>query len=310
VKCCYASDLHGHAPHYAELLKLAESGHAGAMILGGDLLPRKGHGQASLESQTAFVNHEFRAFAERVRGEGGVLLCAILGNDDWAGTLPLFRELEAEGLMKLLGRNPLILSDGTRLMGYSFVPPTPFLLKDFEKRDLQNDSSPRGLRRIYATRNGRVEEEDEEAFFSNRTSIEEDLAAWDNSKRKTPFIYVMHSPPFGTALDRLHDGRSAGSRAVLRFIQSSRPRLTLHGHIHESPEVSGSFVEELGETLCVNPGQTGDGLSAVLFDTKAPEETIRHTRLPTQLSKGGFHRPFSDGNSNPSPNGPPQAPRA
>jgi Icc-related predicted phosphoesterase len=281
VKLCYASDLHGHSPHYAELLKLAKSEQAEAVILGGDLLPRKGHHQASLELQLTFVDNEFRVFAERVCKEAGALLCAILGNDDWAGTIPLFGELESEGLMKLLGRNPLILSDGTVLMGYSFVPPTPFLLKDFEKRDLQNDANPSGLRRIYMTRDGRVEEADEEAFFSGRSSIEEDLASWNGSNRTARSIYVMHSPPFGTALDRLHDGRSAGSRAVRRFIQSNRPRLTLHGHIHESPDVSGSFVERIGETLSVNPGQVGDRLAAVLFDSKAPEETIRHTFLKT-----------------------------
>jgi Icc-related predicted phosphoesterase len=277
MKLCYAADLHGHPSHYAELLALVKSEDADALLLGGDLLPRKGHHHSSLEMQQIFVRNEFRVFAEKIREEASAFLCAILGNDDWAGTVPLFRELESEGLVKMLDGNYTALDDRTALYGYSFVPPTPFLLKDFEKRDLRNDASPDGLRRIYVTKDGRVQEEDEKAFFSYRSSIEEDLAAWNPPKGCIRSVCIMHGPPFGTMLDRLYDGQSAGSRAVRRFIQNEQPLITLHGHIHESPSVSGSFVEKIDGTLSVNPGQTGERLSAVLFDSEAPAETIRHT---------------------------------
>jgi hypothetical protein len=156
-----------------------------------------------------------------------------------------------------------------------YVPPTPFLLKDFEKRDLKADPSPSGLRRVYVTRNGSVEETDEHDFFENRGSIEEDLDLPADPGR--PVIRVMHGPPFGTALDRLYDGRSAGSRAVRAFIAKTQPALTLHGHIHESPAVSGAFAERIGKTISVNAGQTGEKLSAVLFDSERPGETMSHT---------------------------------
>ena len=39
-----------------------------------------------------------------------------------------------------------------------------------------------------------------------------------------------------------------------RWIERRQPLLTLHGHIHESPTMSGSFVDRIGATLVVNPG--------------------------------------------------------
>lgn len=277
MKCCFASDLHGHLSHFEELLSLTKTEKAEAVILGGDLLPRKGHHHASLEVQLAFVRSEFRDFSVRLRASTDSKLCVILGNDDWAGTLPLFHELESEGLVRMLGKPTFAPGDRAFLSGYSYVPPTPFLLKDFEKRDMKDDPSPNSLRRIYVTRNGNVEETDENAFFESRGSIQEDLESWPDSTPGDYSIRVMHGPPFGTALDRLYDGRSAGSKAVRAFIQKNQPLLSLHGHIHESPAVSGTFVERIGRTLSVNPGQTGRGLSAVFFDSDRPRETLRHT---------------------------------
>jgi Icc-related predicted phosphoesterase len=277
MKCCFASDLHGHLPHFEELFRLAKTEKADAVILGGDLLPRKGHHLASLENQQSFVRGEFRNFSLRLAGDTGAALCAILGNDDWAGTIPLFDELESEGLIRMLDDRPFHLWDGAVLTGYSHVPPTPFLLKDFEKRDLKDDPGPDGLRRVYITKNGRVEETDEKAFFEGRPSIQEDLGSGGYARPDRPSIVVMHGPPFGTALDRLYDGRSAGSRAVRECILKKQPLLTLHGHIHESPAVSGTFVERIGETLSVNAGQTGNGLSAVVFRPELLEKTLKHT---------------------------------
>ena len=30
---------------------------------------------------------------------------------------------------------------------------------------------------------------------------------------------------------------------------------SLHGHIHESPESSGRWLAQLGDTICIQPGQ-------------------------------------------------------
>jgi hypothetical protein len=40
----------------------------------------------------------------------------------------------------------------------------------------------------------------------------------------------------------------------------------LHGHIHESPEVSGAWQATLGATRCIQPGQRDDEFAYVNVD--------------------------------------------
>jgi Icc-related predicted phosphoesterase len=99
-------------------------------------------------------------------------------------------------------------------------------------------------------------------------------------------IYIMHSPPFGTKLDLTQGEKSAGSRSIKVFIEEHRPFLTLHGHIHESPEVSGAYIDRIGKTLSINPGQSAWSgrdlikLHAVTFEMENVEETLTHTCYP------------------------------
>ena len=92
----------------------------------------------------------------------------------------------------------------------------------------------------------------------------------------------MHSPPFVTQLDLIQGGKSTGSRSIRTFIEENQPLLTLHGHIHESPQLSGAYTDRLGETLSINPGQwimtTGDisKLHAVTFEMERAEQTLTH----------------------------------
>jgi Icc-related predicted phosphoesterase len=98
-------------------------------------------------------------------------------------------------------------------------------------------------------------------------------------------IYIMHSPPFGTRLDFIQGGKSAGSRSIKAFIEKNQPLLTLHGHIHESPELSRTYFDRIGETLSINPGQftstsrDASKLHAVTFEMENIERTLTHTRF-------------------------------
>ena len=65
-------------------------------------------------------------------------------------------------------------------------------------------------------------------------------------------IWLSHTPPLGTALDRTATGESVGSAAVRRWIPRLRPRLFACGHIHES-----AGVERLDGVPCVNAGALG-----------------------------------------------------
>ena len=46
--------------------------------------------------------------------------------------------------------------------------------------------------------------------------------------------------------------------------------LSLHGHVHESPIVSGSHVHQFEKTVAVNAGQVHDKLMFALIDIDGP----------------------------------------
>jgi hypothetical protein len=72
-------------------------------------------------------------------------------------------------------------------------------------------------------------------------------------------VLVSHEPPFGTSLDRADNGGHLGSRAVMRYVKSMRPRLLLCGHIHNS-----RAVEVVEGCTCCNPGSASTGGFAII----------------------------------------------
>jgi len=93
-------------------------------------------------------------------------------------------------------------------------------------------------------------------------------------------IYAIHCPPCDTYLDVIHSKKSVGSRSIKEFIEKEQPPLTLHGHIHESPYVSGDWKDRIGKSICINPGSshnimspgTAKVLNAVVFDLEDLEK--------------------------------------
>ena len=66
-----------------------------------------------------------------------------------------------------------------------------------------------------------------------------------------------------------------GSMALRLFIEQYQPYLTLHGHIHETVEMSGNFKHKIGETLCLSSGNhnVGDNLAILVLDINKINET-------------------------------------
>jgi len=243
----FASDLHGNRAAYDRLFSLE----ADAIVLGGDLLPYPlKRGGDLLELQRRFVGEYLAAkMASRP--------CYwIPGNDDWASVLgPL------EGTGQALHGRLLPFLDGLSIAGYACVPITPFGMKDFDRIDVPG-WQPKQLPKtcLWSSASG-ITEVSLEAV-AERPSIEEDLERLATLSDPSRTIYVVHSPPFATTLDRLQGGPTPiGSRALREFIDRRQPPLTLHGHVHES-----AGVERLGRTVCVNPGDSVSRFRAVRID--------------------------------------------
>jgi len=243
----YASDLHGNREAYDRLFALQ----ADAVVLGGDLLPYPLRmGGDLIAPQRKFVT-DF--LAEKIASRPCYW---IPGNDDWEAVLPL---LEARGT-PIHGRVAPFL-DGLSIAGYACVPVTPFGMKDFDRLDVPGWTPPSVPKRCLWSSPAGLETVPLSAV-EGRATIEADLERLASLSDPARTVYVIHSPPFATTLDRLLGGVTPiGSRALRAFIERRQPPLTLHGHVHESPG-----VERLGRTVCVNPGDSMTRLRAVRVD--------------------------------------------
>jgi Icc-related predicted phosphoesterase len=108
------------------------------------------------------------------------------------------------------------------------------------------------------------------------STIKEDLAQLTGENSMTKAIFLFHTPPHETGLDRAElddkkiDGAPldlhVGSIAVRRFIESRQPMLTLHGHIHESARLTGTWKDRIGRTHMFTAAHDGPELALVWFD--------------------------------------------
>jgi Icc-related predicted phosphoesterase len=269
----YTSDLHGHLALYRAAGEAALGAGADAVILGGDLCP--GTPSASSvdlpESQPEFL---LRAVAPLVeswkRSRPALRVFAIPGNDDCATVVPALSQLEKIGLVEDLHQKSARLGDFS-LVGLAFVPPTPFSFKDFERWDTAEHQrrEPQIARSVLATEHGFEELEDFPAYLDSHPTIEEELTRLPVSEPGRT-IAVIHCPPYGTRCDVLFNREHIGSRAVRGWIERHQPLLSLHGHIHESPRMSGAFADRIGKTVVVNPGCDHQRPHWVLIDTESP----------------------------------------
>jgi Icc-related predicted phosphoesterase len=62
---------------------------------------------------------------------------------------------------------------------------------------------------------------------------------------------------------------------VQRFIEARQPLLTLHGHVHESTRLTGTWRERLGRTWMLQGAHDGLELAVVRFDPDAPDAATR-----------------------------------
>jgi Icc-related predicted phosphoesterase len=191
------------------------------------------------------------------RARPALRIFAIPGNDDCRTILPALEELGRDGLIENLHQRSGRLGDYT-FVGLAFVPPTPFAIKDFERRDHAGAGRREARIRtsVVGTPQGFEVLRDFEAYLNSNPTIEEELNRLPVTEPQRT-IAVIHCPPLRTRCDVLHNGQHIGSEALRRWIERVQPLLTLHGHIHESPQVSGAFCDRIGTTVVINPGADG-----------------------------------------------------
>jgi Icc-related predicted phosphoesterase len=270
----FTSDLHGQGRLYEELVALTATRRPRAVLIGGDLGPHAG-GADGVGHQRVFLEGALVEFARRLReASPDTELLLLMGNDDWAANLDCLERHDGSLWRLIHGRAATV--DGTPVAGLSWVPITPFGIKDWERWEDGGEETP-GRLDGWISAGGTVRPHRFDPARREPTIA----AALEELSALTPpadTVFVLHSPPRDTHCDMIGSRLHVGSRAIRSFIERHQPPLVLSGHIHESPRVSSSWRDALGDTVVVNPGQFGTSrLCGVWFDPRRLHGTLRHT---------------------------------
>lgn len=263
--CFFASDLHGRPDRYDKLIAaIAREGPA-AVFLGGDLLP---HAVASPDFLEDFLVPRLEQLRARL-GAASPRVFVILGNDDARAEEQAVLEAGRRGVWEYV-HDRRIAWGSWDVFGYACVPPTPFQLKDWERYDVSRHLEPGCSAPEEGWHTVPVLEPERQG------TIREDLERLAGGTDLHRAVFLFHTPPYGTALDRAAlDGQSVdhapldvhvGSIAVRRFIEARQPLLTLHGHVHESARLTGRWHERIGRTHAFSAAHDGPELALIRFD--------------------------------------------
>lgn len=262
MKILYVTDLHGDKEKYRKTLDLAIEKEISVIVNGGDMLPKLG--ERHLE-QPEFINGFLRDYFRELQ-DNNITYLTMLGNDDLLAVDTLFEDVcgEFENVHNIASKK--IYIEGYEIIGMNYILDHPFGCKDrvitetryIPQRQLSpfaGISNEHGYDRIFNW------------FEYSRTELPQmcdvldGLPAPENPQKA---IYVMHMTPAGLKLGQLlYQDLDIGSADIYDFLKVKQPLLTLHGHIHESPDTEkGTWINQIGRTTCIQPGQTE------LYDSK------------------------------------------
>lgn len=280
----FVSDLHGKADRFEKLFKRILEEKPSAVFLGGDLLPSglKSITYKSLDINYFIKNYLIKSFLElrKKMGDNYPVVFIILGNDDCRSEEKAFIEAGKTGVWEYI-HNKKTRYGAYTIYGYSCIPPTPFLLKDWELYDVARYVDP-GCIPPEEGYHSIPRKKDDILYYSIQKELEL-LVEKDDLLSKS--IFLFHSPPYKTKLDRASlDGRMynyvpldvhVGSIAIKRFIETRQPLVTLHGHVHESARLTGTWKEKIGDTLAFTAAHDGPELALIRFDPEKLQDAER-----------------------------------
>jgi len=278
-KFCFVSDLHGREEWFERLISFISEKRPKALLMGGDICPHPLKGGYENGFLQDYLIPRFSSLQREMHQEYPQVII-ILGNDDPRSQERTLVEGEGKGLWRYLNASSAGIEYYT-IMGYPFVPPTPFQLKDWERYDVSRYVDPGCIspeEGMYSV--------DVAADEKRYRTIREDLTRLAETITPQYTIMLFHSPPYKTKLDRAElDGKmidyvpldvNVGSIAIREFIEAVQPRITLHGHVHESSRLTGSWKECLGRTRMFSAAYEGPELAVIEFDPDEPSKARRH----------------------------------
>jgi len=275
MNCFFATDLHGKISRYQSLIDEIKKELPDVVLIGGDLLP--GFNNLFGDFIIEYLVPKFEELKTELK-DNYPKIFIIMGNDDPRIEEEKLIKAEKKGIWTYLNEKK-INYNGYDFYGYAYVPPTPFRLKDWEKFDVSRYVDVGCVSPLEGSRTIAVDPVDIE-YYTIAKDLQK-LMKDDLSKA----ICLFHAPPYQTNLDRADlDGRiidhvqvdvHVGSIAIKNFIENRQPKITLHGHIHESSRITGHWKQKLKETYSYSAAWDGTELALVKFDPEFPEKAER-----------------------------------
>jgi len=281
--CFFVSDLHGQSERYRKLFRLIRSEKPAALFMGGDILPthliqQQNTNRTAEASATEILIQEFETLRREMQMHYPAVFL-ILGNDDAKFEEASLLSAAASGLWHYVHNRFVDFLD-FRVAGYSYIPPSPFWWKDWERYDVSRYVDPGCI----SPEEGQysVPVSDYEKRFA---TIKDDLQKLTGDRDLSQTIFLFHSPPYETVLDRAAlDGKMIdfapldvhiGSAAIRDLIDKQQPLITMHGHVHESARITEQWQQKIGSTYCYSAAHDGPELALVRFDPKNPSAAKR-----------------------------------
>lgn len=247
------------------LVKDVQKHEPDVVAVAGDLLPKSN----GILGQLSF-KPELRRYAGLIK-EAGAELVFILGNDDNRLFIEEMEKGDREGLWHYVADRVKKVK-GYDFCGCPWIRDYPFGHKYWVAAESPDDvyicpfqiSSP-----VVINDNNELENiHDFKEYLVNKPSIKESLEKMaEQVDDMSSSIWLIHCPPVKLEFDLCGSGDRVGSPAIYDFLAEKQPLLSVHGHIHEAPEVNGQiWAAKIGETVCVQAGQPDEGIHYVMVE--------------------------------------------
>jgi uncharacterized protein len=283
TKCLFVSDLHGKLDRYQKFFAAIIEYSPDLVFIGGDLLPS---GMMALTQSTVtdggfiagFLFPQLSELKGKLR-ENYPQFLVILGNDDGRVEEDEAIAIETAGLWHYI-QDKKYQFGKLSIYGYAYVPPTPFMLKDWEKYDVSRYIDPGCVSPEEGYRSVKIPIDE-----IKYATISDDLTRLIGDDDLSDAIFLFHSPPHKTNLDRIAaEGKMidyapidphVGSIAIRRMIEDRQPLIALHGHVHESAAVTDKWRDNIGRTHLFSAAHHGPELALVVFNAEDPDSAKR-----------------------------------
>jgi len=272
MKILYVVDLHGYPKRFERVFQAAIDHGVEAVISGGDnfsdlfVAPWDKAIEAQKNLFTKFLPGHLKKYED-----AKIHWACILSMHDLEIFDQQFTSLCEESKYFHNCQNQIARIGGYEFVGTGNVVDIPFPPKNRCRRDTKSCKMDQQFGQpIGITEQGWVPIKDWEKQLMSLPTLLEDLLALPETNELQKSVYIIHHPPKGLGLGSIfldvdkapingdlskRQEKEIGSEAVYSFLKDHQPLLALHGHVHESPLVTGKWRGEIGNTVCIQPGQ-------------------------------------------------------